>query len=54
VVLQAVPRFRDVLDPFLIEFAAVALVLVAQQALRRRPLSAMSVSASSPLPSAAD
>ena len=47
VVFQAVPRFRAVIDPILIEFAAVALVGAARLVLRRMEPSAAEPSAGS-------
>lgn len=48
IVFQAVPRFRAVIDPFLIGFAAVALVSTARSFVRRRRRSTASAT---PVPS---
>lgn len=54
VVFQAVPRFRAVIDPFLIGFAAVALVGAVDLVARRRRAPAAPAPQASPVPLAAD
>jgi len=54
IVFQAVPRFRAVIDPFLIELAAVAIVSAARVATRRRQHSAMPALQVTTVVSAAD
>lgn len=54
VVFQAVPRFRAVIDPFLIALAAAALVSAAQVVVRHRKPSGLAAPKASPVPSAAD
>ncbi|HJT02742.1 MAG TPA: glycosyltransferase family 39 protein [Pseudonocardiaceae bacterium] len=54
IVFQSVPRFRAVIDPFLIEFAAVAIVSTARAVLRRRRTPPVPAHEAFPAPAAVD